>query len=236
MARNARSYRPCRPEARKVLVVDIGGSHVKILATGESQSRRVESGSDMTARKMVDAVKEMAKGWNYDVVTLGYPGPVTHNKPLLEPVNLGTGWCGFDFETAFSCPVKIINDALMQAIGSYEDGRMLFLGLGTGLGSAMIVDNIAQPTELAHLPYKKGRTFEDYLGNSGRKRLGNKSWRKHVFKVVDRLKMALEPDYIVLGGGNAKKLHDLPEDCRLGDNANAFEGGFRVWKSGGVQV
>jgi polyphosphate glucokinase len=223
-------------QSRKVLVVDIGGSHLKIIATGEHQQRRAESGSGMTARKMVDAVKEMAQGWDYDVVTLGYPGPVTHNRPVLEPVNLGGGWCGFDFEAAFACPVKMINDALMQAIGSYEGGRMLFLGLGTGLGSAMIVDNVAQPMELGHMPYRKGRTFEEYLGNAGRKRLGNKRWRKHVFKVVDQVQKALEPDYIVLGGGNVKRLHELPPACRRGDNANAFDGGFRVWKPGGVRV
>jgi polyphosphate glucokinase len=219
-----------------VLAVDIGGSHVKILATGRRQSRRAVSGHEMTAQQMVDAVKSLAEGWDYDVVVLGYPGPVLHNKPLLEPINLGSGWCGFDFEAAFGRPVKMVNDALMQAIGSYEGGRMLFLGLGTGLGSAMIVDNVAQPMELAHLPYKKGRTFEDYLGVAGLKRLGKKRWRKQVVEVVERLKAALAPDYVVLGGGNVKKLDKLPPGCRPGDNANAFKGGFRVWQKNGVRI
>lgn len=225
-----------RSAAKKVLAVDIGGSHVKILATGRRVRRRVESGPEMTAQQMVDAVKQMADGWTYDVVTLGYPGPVTHNKPVVEPANLGDGWCGFDYGAAFQRPVKMVNDALMQAIGSYDGGRMLFLGLGTGLGTAMVVDNIAQPMELAHLPYKKGRSFEDYLGDAGRKRQGKKRWRKHVFDVVERLQAALEPDYIVIGGGNLKKLDALPPGCRAGDNANAFKGGFRVWQKNGVKI
>lgn len=224
------------PKAKKVLAVDIGGTHVKILATGHSVRRRVESGPTMTAQQMVDAVKQMAEGWQYDVITLGFPGPVMHNKPLLEPANLGSGWCGYDFEAAFNCPVKMINDALMQAIGSYEGGRMLFLGLGTGLGSAMIVDNVGQPMELAHMPYRKGRTFEDYLGEAGRKRLGKKRWRNYVIDVVERLKAAMAPEYVVIGGGNLKKLDKLPPGCRPGDNANAFKGGFRVWEEGGVRV
>jgi polyphosphate glucokinase len=220
----------------RVLAIDIGGSHVKILATGESERRRVVSGPKMTARQMVDDVKTLAKGWDYDVIAMGYPGPVLHNKPVLEPHNLGGGWCGYDFEAAFGCPVRIVNDALMQAIGSYEGGRMLFLGLGTGFGSAVIVDNVAQPMELAHFLYKKGRTFEDYVGEAGLKRLGKKKWRKEVADVVERLTAALEPDYIVLGGGNAEKLDPLPPKCRLGDNANAFTGGFRLWEKGGVVI
>ncbi len=235
-AKARRSGAARRAKAEKVLAVDIGGTHVKILATGRRLKRQVESGPEMTARQMVDAVKQLAEGWDYDLVALGYPGPVMHNKPLLEPINLGSGWCGFDFEGAFGRPVKIVNDALMQAVGSYEGGRMLFLGLGTGLGSAMIVDKLAQPMELAHLPYKKGRTFEDYVGAAGLKRLGKTRWRKEVFQVVERLKAALEPAYVVLGGGNLKKLDELPPGCRRGDNANAFKGGFRIWQEDGVRV
>jgi polyphosphate glucokinase len=219
----------------KVLAIDIGGSHVKILATGQSERRRVVSGPKMTAGQMVEDVKTLAEGWDYDAIAMGYPGPVMHNKPVVDPRNLGSGWTGFDFEAAFGCPVKIVNDALMQAIGSYEGGHMLFLGLGTGLGSALIVDNVATPMELAHLTYKKGRTFEEYVGAAAMKRLGKK-WRKAVAGVVETLTAALEPDYIVLGGGNADKLDELPPKCRLGDNANAFTGGFRLWEKGGVVV
>lgn len=236
MARAPAAKMAGRSKARKVLAVDIGGSHVKILASGRRVSRRVESGSEMTAQQMVGAVKALAEGWDYHLVSLGYPGPVLHNKPLLEPVNLGGGWCGFDYEGAFGRPVKIVNDALMQAAGSYEGGRMLFLGLGTGLGTAMIVDKAAQPMELAHLPYKKGRTFEDYVGAAGLERLGKKRWRKEVFKVVERLQAALEPDYIVIGGGGIKKLDELPPGCRRGDNANAFKGGFIIWQDDEIQI
>jgi polyphosphate glucokinase len=236
MARAPDSGTTGRGKARKVLSVDIGGSHVKILASGRRAKRRADSGPDMTAQQMVEAVKSLAEGWDYDVVSLGYPGPVLHNKPLLEPVNLGSGWCGFDYEGAFGRPVKIVNDALMQAVGSYDGGRMLFLGLGTGLGTAMIVDKVAQPMELAHLPYKKGRTFEDYVGAAGLERLGKKQWRKEVFKVIERLQAALEPDYIVIGGGGIKKLNELPPGCRRGDNDNAFKGGFIIWQDDGVQI
>lgn len=228
--------RPARPPVKKVLAIDIGGHHVKILVSGRRLKRQAESGPEMTAQQMVDAVKTLVEGWDFDLVAMGYPGPVTHNKPLLEPANLGSGWCGFDFEAAFGKPVKIVNDALMQAIGSYEGGRMLFLGLGTGLGTAMIVDNVAQPMELAHLPYRKGRTFEDYLGDAGLERLGKKRWRKHVFAVVAQLQAAMEPDYVVIGGGSVKKLKELPPGCRRGDNANAFKGGFRMWQEGGVTI
>jgi len=236
MARAPDSGTTGRGKARKVLSVDIGGSHVKILASGRRAKRRADSGPDMTAQQMVEAVKSLAEGWDYDVVSLGYPGPVLHNKPLLEPVNLGSGWCGFDYGGAFGRPVKVVNDALMQAVGSYEGGRMLFLGLGTGLGTAMIVDKVAQPMELAHLPYKKGRTFEDFVGAAGLERLGKKQWRKEVFKVVERLQAALEPDYIVIGGGGIKKLNELPPGCRRGDNDNAFKGGFVIWQDDGVQI
>ncbi|MGN6585335.1 MAG: ROK family protein [Rhizobiaceae bacterium] len=213
-----------------VLAIDIGGSHVKVMTSIGGEERKAESGPNMTAEDMVAAVKKLARGWRYDVIGMGYPGPVLHNRPLVEPVNLGPGWVGFDYQGSFGVPVRIVNDALMQAIGSYEGGRMLFLGLGTGLGAAMIVDNVAQPMELAHLPYKKGRTFEDYVGERGLERRGKKRWRKSVFDVVDRLRAAMQPDYVVIGGGNVERLKELPEDCRRGDNTLAFKGGFRLWQ------
>jgi polyphosphate glucokinase len=213
-----------------VLVVDVGGTHIKILATGKKQHRQVESGPTMTAEQMVAAVKQLAAGWRYDRVSIGYPGPVIHNHPLHEPMNMGGGWVGFDFNTAFGHPVKLINDAAMQALGSYKGGHMLFLGLGTGLGSAMVVNSIVQPMELGHLPYNKGRTYEDYLGLRGLKRVGKKRWRRQVVVVIEQLKAALQPDDVVIGGGNAKKLDELPIGCRLGDNANAFIGGFQLWQ------
>jgi polyphosphate glucokinase len=214
----------------RVLVIDVGGTHVKVLATGKKEHREVESGPTMTAQQMVTAVKQLAAGWMYEAVSIGYPGPVAHNRPLHEPRNMGGGWVGFDFPGAFGCPVKLINDAALQALGSYKGGHMLFLGLGTGLGSAMVVDGIVEPMELGHLPYRKGRTYEDYLGLRGLKRLGRKRWRHHVTVVVGLLRAALEPDDVVIGGGNAKKLNELPPGCRLGDNANAFTGGFELWK------
>jgi polyphosphate glucokinase len=225
-----------RQEPKKVLAIDVGGSHVKILASGRRTKREAVSGPTMSAQQMVDDVKELAKGWDYDVVSIGYPGPVVHNKPVLEPANLGEGWCGFDFEAAFGHPVKVVNDALMQAIGAYDGGRMLFLGLGTGLGSAMIVDNVAQPLELAHMPYKKGRTFEDYVGERALEKRGRKKWQKDVVDVVEKLKAALQPDYVVIGGGNVKRLDELPPDTRRGDNADAFPGGFRLWAKDGVTI
>ena len=214
----------------KILVIDVGGTHVKIRAT--SRKNRVEIPSDlkMTANKMVAAVRKIVASWKYDVITIGYPGPVLHGHIVSEPHNLGHGWVKFNFKKAFGCPVKIINDAAMQALGSYQGKRMLFLGLGTGLGSAMIVDGVLEPMELAHLPYKKDRTYEDYVGLAGLKRLGKKKWRRHVSDVVNQLKAALEADYVVLGGGNAKLLKKLPPDCELGDNANAFRGGLRLWQ------
>ncbi len=183
----------------------------------------------MTPAQMVAGVKLTADGWPYDVVSVGYPGPVLQGKPMAEPKNLASGWVGFDFDAAFGHSVKVINDAAMQAIGSYEGGRMLFLGLGTGLGTAMIVDGIVEPMELGHLPYRK-RTYEDYVGERGLLRLGRHKWQKRVEDVVARLRDALEPDYVVLGGGNSKQLEQLPPGCRLGDNANAFKGGFRMWE------
>lgn len=219
-----------KPKSRRtVLAVDVGGTHVKIMDNKSLTKREFASGPHLSAREMVKQIKRLAADWSYDVVSVGYPGPVAHDRPLAEPHNLGHGWVGFDFQKAFGCPIRVVNDALMQAIGSYEGGRMLFLGLGTGLGSAMIVDGISEPMELGHLHYRKGRTFEDDLGAAGLKRLGKKKWRKEVAHVVKHFVAALEPDYVVLGGGNAKKLGRLPNKARLGDNANAFKGGFRLW-------
>lgn len=214
---------------KNILVIDVGGTHIKVLATGQKDSIKFDSGPKMTAKKMVKQVREATKDWNYSAVSIGYPAPVVHGRPLSEPHNLGGGWVGFDFRKAFGHPVKIVNDAAMQALGIYHGGRMLFLGLGTGLGSAMIVDGILEPMEVAHLPYKKGRTYEDYLGLRGLKRLGKKKWRRYVTKISEQLKGALEADYVVLGGGNSKLLKEPPEGCRLGDNSSAFTGGFRLW-------
>ena len=216
----------------KVLAIDIGGAHVKMMLSPRSKKREFESGPKLTAKQMAARVKKLTSDWKYDAVAIGYPGPVIHGHPVQEPHNLGGGWVGFNFRKAFGRPVQVINDAAMQAIGSYEGGRMLFLGLGTGLGSAMIVDRIVEPMELAHLPYKKGRTYEDYVGIRGFERLGRKKWRREVADVVERLKSALGADYVVLGGGNAKELDKLPSGSRLGDNRNAFAGGARLWKKG----
>jgi polyphosphate glucokinase len=213
-----------------ILVIDVGGTHVKILANSEQEKREIESGPTMTAQQMVSSVKKLAGDWKYDVVSIGYPGPVVHHRPIAEPHNLGGGWMGLDFAAAFKRPAKVINDAAMQALGGYRGGRMLFLGLGTGLGSTMIVDGIVQPMELGHLPYKK-RTYEDYVELRGLEELGKKAWRKHVEEVVKSLAAALEPDDVVIGGGNAKKLREMPPLCRPGDNADAFKGGFRMWTS-----
>jgi polyphosphate glucokinase len=221
----------------KVLVIDVGGTNVKLLATGQDTPRKLPSGPTLTPRRMVSGVKKLTGDWKYDAVSIGYPGPVVNGRPVADPHNLGPGWVGFKFETAFGCPVKIINDAAMQALGSYTGGKMLFLGLGTGLGSAMIVDGIVEPMELAHLPYKRA-TYEDYVGRRGLEKEGKKKWRRRVADVVARLSAALEPDEIVLGGGNVKKLEDLPPHCRAGNNANAFLGGFRLWEpaTGGTRA
>ncbi len=216
----------------KILVVDVGGTHVKILASGQKTHREFASGSMLTAEQMVAGVKAMAGTWTYDVVSLGYPGLVLHGRPVAEPHNLGTGWVGFDYRAAFGCPVRIVNDAALQALGAYRGGKMLFLGLGTGLGSALVVDGIVEPMELGHLPYRKA-TYEDYVGVRGLKRHGKKRWRKHVTDVVARLVAALEPEDVVLGGGNVHKLKSLPPGCRPGDEANALVGGFRLWRDGG---
>jgi polyphosphate glucokinase len=213
----------------KILVLDVGGTNLKLLATGQTEPRKVPTGPEFTPAKLVAAVQEMATDWSFDALVIGYPGPVMRGQPIADPVNLGPGWVGFDFEIQFGRPVKLINDAAMQALGSYEGGRMLFLGLGTGLGSAMVVDGLVEPMELAHLPYKKA-TFEDYIGLRGLKRLGSKKWRHNVADVVERLSNALKPDYVVLGGGNVKKLKELPPGTRAGNNANAFLGGFKLWE------
>ena len=214
-----------------VLVIDIGGTHVKVLATGRRKPLEIPSGPKMTAKQMVRDVREGTTGWRYSVVSIGYPGPVLHGKPVSEPANLGGGWVGFDFKKAFGHPVRLINDAAMQALGSYKGGRMLFLGLGTGLGSALIVDGVLEPMELAHLPYKKGKTYEDLVGEAALRRFGKKKWRGYVTDVVTRLQAALEADEVVVGGGNAKLLRSLPKGVRLGSNANAFLGGYRLWKN-----
>lgn len=217
----------------KILVIDVGGTHVKVSASGRRESREVSSGRRMTARRMVKVVRDLAADWSYDAVSIGYPGLVVHGRIAAEPKNLGAGWVGFDFQAAFGRPVKIVNDAAMQALGGYDGGRMLFLGLGTGLGSAMIVDGQVEPMELAHLPYRKGRSYEDYVGARGLERLGARRWRKHVLAVIGLLRTALEPDSVVVGGGNAKRLERLPDGVRLGSNGNAFQGGFRLWKGSG---
>jgi polyphosphate glucokinase len=214
-----------------VLVIDVGGTHVKILATGKNAAREFVSGPALTAAQMVAGVKALARDWNYDVVAMGYPGPVLRNRPVAEPHNLGAGWVSFDYARAFGCPLKIINDAAMQALGAYRGGKMLFLGLGTGLGSAMVVEGIVEAMELGHLPYRK-KTYEAYVGLRGVEKFGKKKWRKYVLDVVARLVAALEPDDVVIGGGNAALLKELPAGTRLGTNADAFAGGFRLWAPG----
>ena len=212
----------------KILAVDVGGSHVKLLRSGEHEARRFDAGPKLTAQQMVDGVKQEADGWDYDAVTVGIPAPVHHGRLAVDPVNLGQGWVAFDFEAAFGKPTIVVNDAAMQAVGSYEGGRMLFLGLGTGLGSAVIDEGLVEPMELGHLPFRK-KTFEDYVGTAGLEKLGKKRWREAVRETVDHLYRALEPDYVVIGGGNAEHLDELPGYARRGDNANAFKGGFRLW-------
>ena len=214
----------------KVLVVDVGGTNIKILATGHRTPIRIPSGPRLTPKRMVKLVREAVAGWEYSVVSIGYPGPVKNGKPVKEPKNLARGWVGFDFERAFGVPVRVINDAAMQALGSYKKGRMLFLGLGTGLGSTLILDGVVAPMELAHLPYKNGRTYEDYVGKAGLRRSGKKRWRNNVADVIVRLSAALEADDVVVGGGNAKLLKQLPHGVRSGANRNAFRGGYRLWK------
>jgi polyphosphate glucokinase len=218
-----------RKGPHNVLVVDVGGTHVKILASGASEPRKFESGPSLGAARMVTLVKKLARGWTYDAVSIGYPGVVVLDRPIAEPYNLGAGWVGFDYRKAFGRPVRIINDAAMQALGSYRGGKMLFLGLGTGLGTTLIVNGVVEPMELGHLPYRKG-SYEDYVGRRGLARHGRKKWRRYVADVVARLAAALEPDDIVLGGGNVDKLKTLPPGTRAGGNDHAFAGGFRLWE------
>ena len=213
----------------KILVVDVGGTHIKVLATGHKRPLKIPSGPDMTPRVMVRRVLAATRNWKFDAVSIGYPGAVVHGKPVNDPHNLGRGWVGYNFKKAFGRPVKIVNDASMQALGGYKRGRMLFLGLGTGLGSALIVDGVLEPMELAHLPYKKGRTYEEYVGKKGLKRMGKKKWRRHVEDVIERFRVALNVDDVVVGGGNTKLLKTLPKGVRRGTNSNAFIGGFRLW-------
>ncbi len=213
-----------------VLVIDVGGTNVKLAATGVEETRKLPSGPELTPQQMVQNVQEATRDWDYEAISIGIPAPVIRGKILAEPFNLGSGWADFDFSAAFGKPVKIMNDAAMQALGSYEGGRMLFLGLGTGLGSALVVDNVVVPLELAHLPYRKKQTYEDYVGERGLRRLGRKRWQKFVDDVVARLRAAFVVDHVVLGGGNSKKLETMPPHTRAGDNRNAFTGGFRLWE------
>jgi polyphosphate glucokinase len=213
-----------------VLVIDVGGTNLKISVGGTADIIKVPSGPDMTAARMAEAVMKAVPGPSYDVVSIGYPGPVVNGRPAREPHNLGAGWMRFDYAKAFGKPVRVVNDAAMQALGSYQGGRMLYLGLGTGLGSAFVGDGALEPLELAHLPYRKGRTYEDYLGLRGLKRMGRKKWQRHVEKVVEILKHGLQADYVMLGGGQTKELKSLPPGVRLGTNAHAILGGLRLWK------
>jgi polyphosphate glucokinase len=219
---------PVEPRAPAVLAVDVGGSHVKAVLNGVDERRRFASGPDLTAQQMVDGVLDLTKDWDYVGLSVGVPGPVVDEKVVREPVNLGEGWKGFDFEAAFGKPTKVINDAAMQAMGSYEGGRMLFLGLGTGLGTTLIIDGCLVAMEVQHMPFRKG-TFEDYVGERGLERLGHKRWRRALLAVIDVYVAAFSPDYVVLGGGNAREVGELPENCRLGHNEDAFLGGFRLW-------
>jgi len=221
---------------RRVLAIDVGGSHVKMRVSGRREEREFESGPTLTPRQMVTHIHKLTGDWQYDAVSIGYPGVVVHGKIVTEPYNLGRGWVGFDFRKAFGRPTLLMNDAAMQAIGSYEGGRMLFLGLGTGLGSALIVDGTVAPMELAHLPYKGDRSYEDCVGDRGRRRLGPKKWRRTVAAVVEQLSCALEADYVVIGGGNARKLKKMPKNARLGNNEFAFLGGFRVWRKSAPHI
>jgi polyphosphate glucokinase len=217
----------------KVLVVDVGGTHVKVRVEGGPPAVHFDSGPRTTPLEMVAGVKAIASGWKFDVMAIGYPGTVLHGRPVIEPHNLGSGWVGFDFKAAFGCPLRIVNDAAMQALGGYRGGKMLFIGLGTGLGSAMVVDGIVEAMELGHLPYRKS-TFEDHAGVRGLERLGKKRWRVRVADVIAHLVAALEPDEVLIGGGNAAKLKVLPALCRLGSNEDAFTGGLRLWHTGSV--
>ncbi len=215
--------------AKKILVIDVGGTHVKVLASGKRTPLKLPSGPDLTPKEMVASVLDATAKWDYDVVSIGIPGPVINHRVSKDPVNLGPGWVRFNYAKAFGKPVRMINDAAMQALGSYEGGRMLFMGLGTGLGTALVFDGVVIPLELAHLPYHKGKEYEDYIGEAGMKRLGQKKWKKHVEEIVALFLAALNADYAMLGGGNVRHFDELPKRCRRGSNAHAFRGGFRLW-------
>ena len=227
---------PGRRAPRRILVIDVGGTHVKFCVDGRGRIFKFPSGPELGPGRMTAKVLKRAAGAAYDAVSIGYPGLVFHGRIAAEPHNLGEGWMGFDFAAAFGKPVRIVNDAAMQAIGSYRGGRMLFLGLGTGLGATLIIDGVVEPTEIGHMPYRKGRTFEDFLGEHGRRRLGTRKWRRAVLDVVAHLEAALEADYVVLGGGNAARLKKLPTGVRRGDNRNAFIGGERLWQQRGMAL
>lgn len=212
-----------------VLVIDIGGSNIKILATGQPERIKIPSGRDFTPEQLVPLVKEASKDWNYEAVSIGFPGVVKHGKIIANPINMGIGWKGYDFEKAFGCPVKIINDAAMQALGSYEGGKLLFMGFGTGLGTAMVFEDLILPLEGGHLPFKQG-TFETHVGNAALKKLGKTKWKEMVLQTIAHFQHCFQPDEIVLGGGNSKLLEEIPSNCRLGSNKNAFTGGFRLWE------
>lgn len=215
---------------QRILVIDIGGTNLKVAGTGHLETVKIPSGTEMTAARMVREVKKAAQGWGYQAVSIGYPGLVVNGHPVHEPHNLAPGWVNFDFRKGFGCPVRVINDAAMQALGSYEGGTMLFLGLGTGLGSALVSEDGLEPMELAHLAYRKHKTYEDYTGLRGLEQMGRKKWQKHVTRIVNHFREVLGADFVVLGGGNAKKLKSLPPKCRLGDNSNAIKGGLRMWQ------
>jgi polyphosphate glucokinase len=232
----ARDKSPGNLGGRHILVIDIGGSHVKLRIDARGAIRRFVSGPKLSPASMTRQILELTRDRGFDAVSIGYPGLVFRGRIAAEPHNLGKGWVGFDFEKAFGRPVKVINDAAMQAIGCYRGGRMLFLGLGTGLGATLIVDGVVEPTEVGHMPYKRGRSFEDYVGERGRKRLGTRKWRRKVLDVIEHLKLAFEAEYVVLGGGNAVRLKSLPPHVRLGDNRNAFIGGLRLWHRGGGRL
>ena len=220
----------------KILVIDIGGTNIKLLASGQRTPVKVPSGPKLTPRQMMDEVLEATESWDFDAVSIGYPGPVARNKPKQEPVNLGGGWTRFNYERAFGRPVRMINDAAMQALGSYSGRTMLFLGLGTGLGNTLVIDGVVVPLELAHLPYTNGKTYEEVVGEAGLKRLGKRKWRRHVSEVVELLAAATNADYTVIGGGNVRFLDELPPKARRGNNANAFRGGFRLWDDVAPQI
>jgi polyphosphate glucokinase len=219
----------------KILVIDIGGSHVKLLATGRRTPIKVPSGPNLTAARMVEEVREATEGWSFDAVSIGYPGPVARNRPTKEPVNLGDGWVRYNYQRAFGVPVRMINDAAMQALGSYAGRTMLFLGLGTGLGTTLVTNSVVVPLELAHLPFANGKSYEDTIGEAGLKRSGKRKWRRNVRMIVDLLSAATNADYTVLGGGNVRFMDELPPNTRRGNNANAFRGGFRLWDDEATQ-